>query len=98
MQVERYVIKTLIKAGRSGLASRFIARHVYNEMNNLFNEVDFDVVNKAVSRYLVSHCTGKRGVLVRVRHGVYRLNDTNPRAQQLLFQFAQMDCDVKNLG
>ncbi len=97
MQVERYVIKTLSKAGQSGLASRFISRHVYNEMNSLFNEVDFDVVNKAVNRYLISHCTGKNSVVVRVSHGVYRLNTTNPWTRQLLFQFVQDDFDVESV-
>lgn len=97
MQVERYVIKTLSQAGRSGLASRFVSRHVYNEMNSLFNEVDFAEVNKAVNRYLINNCTGKCSIVERVRHGVYRLNTTNQRARQLLFQFTQMNRDAENV-
>ncbi len=97
MQVDSYVIKTLSQAGSTGLASRFISRHVYNEMNSLFNEVDFDEVNKAVNRYLINNCTGRCSIVERVRHGVYRLNTTSLRAQQLLFQFAQVDSDVENV-
>lgn len=91
MQVESYVIKTLAEAGSNGLAPRFIARHVYNEMNTLFNEVDFLTVYKAVSAYLIANCEGRGCIIQRIRHGVYRLNKNNQKAKQLLFQFAQTD-------
>lgn len=93
MNYEQQILRILMEAGPQGLSVKKIARHVFNENNGFFCEVDYDTVHQLVRQYLQRQCAQRNGMVRRVSHGVYQLNTKTEEATQLLLQFKEADED-----
>lgn len=79
------IFRILKEAGPAGLSVRKIARHVYNEQNTLFDDVDFAVVHRSVQQYLTRNSRRPKAMYKPTgTWGTYRLNMRSPKIQELL--------------
>lgn len=84
MRYDNLIIEVLIEAGSNGLSVRKITHHVYNAVNGLFDEADWNVVHRMVRAFLHYHTKGTEPALSRPRRGVYSLNRTTAAGKRLL--------------
>lgn len=80
-----------MEAGPQGLSVRKIARHVFNENNGFFCEVDYEAIHLAVRQYLQRQSARRDGLVRRVSHGIYQINTKTDEARQLILEFKDDD-------
>ena len=68
------IVKVLYEAGENGLRLRLLSRHVFNDVNSLFEPVDREDVHDFVARYVPAHAKDSTSMFERCSHGIYRLN------------------------
>lgn len=68
------VLMVLKEAGPKGLHVAKVSLHVYNGMNNLFEQTDLEEVHRRVSLFLIKQAKAKQPIVVRLRKGVYKIN------------------------
>ena len=61
MNYEKIIIDLLFAAGEDGLAVKDISRYVFNANNSFFEPLDYNLVHKQVSSYLIRN--SKRPIL-----------------------------------
>ena len=98
MNIEENILQILRKAGPQGLHVTKISLHVFNGINNLFEESDFDEVHRRVNMFLIKQAKGKRPLVVRLRRGVYKINTRAYRELQLLLDFKQEAAEIPVQG
>ncbi|MBR4388675.1 MAG: hypothetical protein IKT00_05815 [Prevotella sp.] len=90
MELGENILKVLREAGPQGLHVAKISRHVYNGMNSLFEQRDYEEVHHKVNIFLIRQVKKKRPLVVRLRRGVYKINRKALREMELLFKFKEM--------
>ena len=91
MNIEENVLQILREAGPQGLHVTKISLHVFNGINNLFEESDFDEVHRRVNMFLIKQAKGKRPLVVRLNTRAYR-------ELQLLLDFKQEAAEIPVQG
>ena len=81
------ILFILSEAGERGLSVKKIARHVFNNCNNLFSEIAYGDVYRQVACYLSRNSRAAGSIVERTDvRGVYRLNPTYA-SRQLQIEF-----------
>lgn len=83
MHIEESVLQILKEAGPQGLHVAKISLHVFNGMNSLFEQMDFDEVHRRVNLFLIRQTKSKHPLVTRLRKGVYKVNRRTLRQMQL---------------
>lgn len=82
------IFRILTLAGKNGLKTDRIARHVFNSCNSMFAPLDFREVHTYVSHFLIRKSKGKDSWVEKGDgHGVYRLNGRSEEIRQLKLRF-----------
>lgn len=88
MNYDQEILRTLTLAGDGGLKAEKIARHVFNACNSMFNPLNYKDVHAYVSQFLIKCAKDPQSIIEKGEgHGVYRLNFSTNRAQQLMLKF-----------
>lgn len=88
MNYDQEILRTLTLAGNDGLKAEKIARHVFNACNSMFNPLNYKEVHAYVSQFLIKYAKDPLSIIEKGEgHGVYRLNFSTNRAQQLMLKF-----------
>ncbi len=84
MDYEKQITSILYEAGPKGLPVSKIARHVHNEVNSLFERVEFDAVYADVRRFIYRNSRNPHSLFEHAQHwGYYRLNTSSERYREL---------------
>ena len=91
MNYGKIIIDLLFAAGEDGLAVKDISRYVFNANNSFFEPLDYDLVRKQVSSYLIRNSKKTDSVIRKGTHrGTYCLNLNSEVFRQLQFQFDEL--------
>ena len=93
MDIGENVLQILREAGPQGLHVAKISLHVFNGMNNLFEQNDYEEVHHRVNMYLIKQARKKRPLVIRLRRGVYKINRRALRELELLFPFKDLPAE-----
>lgn len=94
MKYDHEILFILSEAGDKGLSIKKIARHVFNNHNNLFEGVSYDDVYHHVASYLKKNSKSSDSLIERTCiRGVYRLNKSNA-SRQLFFDFNNEETEI----
>ncbi len=86
--LEKEIFRVLTLAGKKGLKTDRIARHVFNSCNSMFSPLDYREVHVYVSQFLIRMSKDKESWVEKGDgHGVYRLNARSEETQQLQLRF-----------
>lgn len=89
MNIGENVLQILQEAGPQGLHVGKISLHVFNGMNSLFEERDFEEVHHDVNMFLIKQAKKKRPLVIRLRRGVYKINKRAMNDIELQFKFKE---------
>ena len=94
MNIGENVLQILQEAGPQGLHVGKISLHVFNGMNSLFEERDFEEVHHDVNMFLIEaerlkKEEEKRPLVIRLRRGVYKINKRAMNDIELQFKFKE---------
>ncbi len=86
--LEKEIFRVLTLAGKKGLKTDRIARHVFNACNSMFSPLDFKEVHVFVSQFLIRKSKNRDSWVEKCEgHGVYRLNGGSEETRQLKLRF-----------
>ena len=92
MNFDNEILRVLTLAGSKGLKTEKVARHVFNACNSMFTPLNYKDVHAYVSQFLIKCSKDALSVIEKGEgHGIYRLNFSNQKAQQLLLKFSPHD-------
>ena len=97
MEIGENVLQILREAGPQGLHVTKISLHVYNGMNSLFEQRDFEEVHHRVNLFLIRQAKKKSPLVIRLRRGVYKINRRTLREMELLFKFKDASEEEQNM-
>lgn len=70
----RDIVNILLPCGRTGMKVCNIARRIYNQHADLFdNDVDYDEIHRSIGVYLWKMCQKRESVFYRNAYGVYSI-------------------------
>ena len=91
MNYEKVITDLLFAAGEDGLAIKDISRYVFNANNSFFEPLDYEVVHKQVSAYLIRNSKKPDSVIRKAtRRGAYCLNFNSEVFRQLQLHFDEL--------
>ncbi len=86
--LEKEIYRVLTLAGKKGLKTDRIARHVFNSCNSMFIPLDYKEVHVYVSQFLIRKSKNKESWVEKGNgYGVYRLNARSEEARQFKLRF-----------
>lgn len=86
--LEKEIFRVLTLAGKKGLKTDRIARHVFNACNSMFSPLEFKEVHVFVSQFLIRKSKNRESWVEKCEgHGVYRLNGRSEETRQLKLRF-----------
>lgn len=90
MDLDKEIIRTLVRAGEKGLKSEKIALHVYNACNSMFTPLNYRDVHMYVIQYLVNGVRKRNPIIERCSgYGVYRLNFKAKNVKKIVLKFSE---------
>ena len=89
MNCENIILEVLKEAGDNGLSVSKITHHVYNELNSLFHDLDWNDVKNYVSTFLLKQSHNSNSLIEKTgKRGYYALKIKDTDDSQLLFRFS----------
>ena len=89
MNFDNEILRVLTLAGSKGLKTEKVARHVFNACNSMFTPLNYKDVHAYISQFLIKCSKDALSVIEKGEgHGIYRINFSNQKAQQLLLKFS----------